>query len=788
MTFKFSLRARLLILLAGIFIAVALFSAFRAFERLNSDTEFTQAALLAQAKFIATQQADSVRRTERMLEFLATSLNTSALAKDPECVSKLQKYSRNDDYLANIFITDLHGVSVCNPRINISRVNIADRDYFEKALRTNRPVAGDPVFGRYTKRWVLPFAQRFTNKKGEVEGVVVVALDLGWVEKSFKNIDLPNGLRVGLITSKGIVLAREPDPEKWIGKDISAYPAFARLVALHGNGVAMVRSHDGQQRIYIFTPFAKTSADAIYLWLTIPREIATAKAEAQFKLDLALIAGLLAVSFILVWSGLSRLLMRPIEAIVLAARRIANGDLTVQTGLPHSSDEIGQLALSFDEMASQLSRVDAVTGLFNLHSFDGALTAMIADAKRSGNKIAIIRLQIREFQRIEVSYSIACSNGMIKAVGERLQRSMGSSGILARIGDSNFAIACVGLQDAVEANQVVERLQEDVEATPIALDGVSLNAELCFGISFFPQDGLSANDLLQHAGVALGLALNDAVTHLRFYEQAMNDKLLLRARYLDGLRQALQMDSFELYYQPQLDLRTGRLCGFEVLVRWNHPVDGIIPPDEFIGLAEESGLIVPLGDWILKQALSELIQWRSIDPALSSLVMAVNISAVQLAAPDFREKLIRLLAGSGVPAENVELEITESQLMSFFGEPHVVFNQLKDIGIQLAIDDFGTGYSSLSYLKLLAADKLKIDKSFVDNIVSDSDDAAIVEATIAMAHKLGLKVIAEGVEVIEQADYLRRLACDQIQGYVVSRPLPTDKALEFIFDSLGKRK
>jgi EAL domain-containing protein (putative c-di-GMP-specific phosphodiesterase class I) len=285
--------------------------------------------------------------------------------------------------------------------------------------------------------------------------------------------------------------------------------------------------------------------------------------------------------------------------------------------------------------------------------------------------------------------------------------------------------------------------------------------------------------------MALGAAQLANANPLRFYETAMNERLTKRNRRLADLRRAVKDEAFELFYQPQFDLLHNRLLGFEALLRWPHPTEGMIPPSEFIPLLEETGLIVPLGNWILRTAVAQLHAWREADPACASVIMAVNVSAIQLGSSAFHAELRRLLAAELLPAGCLELEITESQLMSFYEQPHEVLRQLKDLGVLLAIDDLGTGYSSLSYLKHFAVDKLKIDKSFVDNIVSDSGDSAIVEATIAMAHKLGMQVIAEGVESAEQAHHLRRLSCDQLQGYHISRPLPAQAAFAFLRAGMG---
>ncbi|RQH06910.1 bifunctional diguanylate cyclase/phosphodiesterase [Paraburkholderia dinghuensis] len=783
-----SLRARLLLLLAAVFAILVVTDVYQALERRRSDTHYIVDGLQAQARLIAEQQGDAVRRTESFLEFMTASLNASRLAADPACASKLQAYIRDDEYLANVFFADLNGRVICEARLTTSPVSVRDRAYYLSAFKTPSVVAGEPVFGRMSGRWVLPFARRYLNANGEIGGVLVVALDLGWVSQTLKDATPSNGVFRSLVTSKGIVLAHQPDPNKWIGRDASGFPGFKKLLALNGDGTAEAsarETHDGIPKIYTFVPFAKTNNDTIYLWQGFPKEIATAKANNQFQSALELVGVLVLASFFLAWFGGYHLLVRPIEAVVQAARRIAGGDLNARTGLSHSSHEIGQLAGAFDTMAGQVARIDVLTGLPNLRSFEASLASLLDDATRQHARIAVIRLQIREFDHIVGAHGLAHSVDVSRLAGQRLQRVVGNAGILARVGDGNFAGAFPAVRDAIQAIRLVENIQA-VEREPIDIGGLSVTIKMCFGVSFFPEDGRSADDLLQSAGMALNLAHKSAISDLLFYEQEMNARQLKRIKRPVEMRQAIEEQSFELHYQPQQALNTGRLVGVEALVRWNHAEEGQISPAEFIGLAEESGLIIPLGDWILQRAVTQLAEWRSAHPALSNLVMAVNISAIQLACPDFQDKLVRLLAQSGLPPGNLELEITESVLMSASSEPEKIVRQLKDVGVLLSIDDFGTGYSSLSYLKHLAADKLKIDKSFVDNVISDPDDMAIVEATIAMAHKLGLAVIAEGVESAGQADELERLGCDQIQGYLLSKPMPAGPALEFLCKALNE--
>lgn len=428
---------------------------------------------------------------------------------------------------------------------------------------------------------------------------------------------------------------------------------------------------------------------------------------------------------------------------------------------------------------TELSRYDAVTGLPNQFFFEDLLSSLIAEAEGLHYAIAVIRLDIDSFHTIDDTYGYEIGDQTLKIVANRLVKAAGSEGIVSRMAKDNFNIACPNINSPSEAEQLAETLLTAITES-VLLSEHEIHLEAKIGISFYPTDGKLANELVQHAGIALNHAKTDKLSNLRFFERTMNEQLLSRIALTNDMRHAIAREEFELYYQPQVDLVTGTIIGLEALVRWNHPLLGFLPPVKFIPLAEESGLIAPLGDWILRQALLQTKAWLDAGLIDSNFMVAINASAVQMHSGDLVDLMKRLFAETGVPAHCIDLELTESLLMSNVSETQIFLKQLKAIGIHLSIDDFGTGYSSLSYLKQFSVDKLKIDKSFIDNVVIDANDAVIVQATIAMAHSMGLKVIAEGVETQVQAAYLKKLQCDQIQGYYFSRPLPADEIAQLL--------
>ncbi|WP_026600921.1 response regulator [Methylomonas sp. 11b] len=420
----------------------------------------------------------------------------------------------------------------------------------------------------------------------------------------------------------------------------------------------------------------------------------------------------------------------------------------------------------------QLSRYDPVTGLPNQFFFEDLLSSAIAQAEHQHHDIAVLRLDIENFHMIDDTYGYEIGDQTLKIIANRLVKAAGSEGLVTRMAKDNFNIACSDINGPSAAEQLAETVRAAVtEAVVLAQHEIHLEAKI--GISFYPSDAKSASELVQRAGIALNHAKADKASGFRFFKQDMNELLLTRIALTNDMRHAVEREQFELHYQPQVDLTSGKVIGLEALVRWNHPREGFLPPNKFIPLAEESGLIVPLGDWIIKRAVLQTKEWRDAGLIPEGFTVAVNVSAIQMQAGGLVDVLKQLFADIDLPAHYIELELTESLLMTNVAETLTLLKQLKDLSIHLSIDDFGTGYSSLSYLKQFSVDKLKIDKSFIDNVITDANDAVIVQATIAMAHSMGLAVIAEGVETQGQTTYLRRLRCDQLQGYYFSRPLPS---------------
>lgn len=425
-----------------------------------------------------------------------------------------------------------------------------------------------------------------------------------------------------------------------------------------------------------------------------------------------------------------------------------------------------------------LANYDTLTGLPNRALLSERLGRAIVRARRQDTRVAVLFLDLDRFKDINDSLGHAAGDRLLKAAATRLQATVGASDTVARLGGDEFTVV---LED-VESFPAVERMAREILTAftmPLEVDerhDVSITPSL--GISLYPDHALVPTDLLKFADTAMYQAKAEGRNTYQIYNETMDAESRRRATVLASLRKALDRGEFRLVYQPRMALADGRITGVESLLRWHSAELGEIPPTVFVPLAEESGLILQIGDWVLNEALQTLKRWRA--HGLNEISIGVNVSVLQLLRGNLPEELRRLIQDLGVPANRIELEVTESMVMQNAEQTTHVLNELRKLGITLAIDDFGTGYSSLVYLKRLPIDTLKIDKEFIGDLTKDPDDEAITATVITMGHSLGLNVIAEGVESEQQLSYLREQGCDEIQGFWLSPPLDAHRCLAFI--------
>lgn len=392
------------------------------------------------------------------------------------------------------------------------------------------------------------------------------------------------------------------------------------------------------------------------------------------------------------------------------------------------------------------------------------------------SQFALLHVDLDNFVAVNESFGHKLGDELLAEMARRLQKLLPEQDAVARIGGDEFSIILdhsQGMPVDLMAQRLIDALSE-----PLLLDGKNVYVGASIGIALFPADGHSPEALQGCADAALHQAKAQGRRTLRFFSPEMSSRAKERLTLEAELRHALDAGELRLYYQPQVDLDSGEIVGLEALVRWQHPERGLIPPGKFIPLAEESGLAGQLGDWVLREACRQIRQWS--EAGLAPRQTAVNVSAVQLNRGHLIESVETVLKETGIAPEQLELEITESFVIADRDQSFKSLSYLKGLGVRISIDDFGTGYSSLAYLQQLEVHKLKIDMSFVRDMTSNRGNASIVKAVIALGHSLGLEVIAEGVEEVEQVRHLRALQCDVMQGYFISKPMPAEETTRFL--------
>ncbi len=454
--------------------------------------------------------------------------------------------------------------------------------------------------------------------------------------------------------------------------------------------------------------------------------------------------------------------------LYIAPVRTPQGDVTHYVGV---QNDITQARIYQEELARQ-QRFDSLTGLANRNLLIDRIDTAIARAQRTGRAVAIALLDVDNFRLINETLGYKRGDDLLRLVAERLTSCVRAGDTVARTGGDDFAILFIDQSGETAVNAEAPRIMRAFEQ-PFMLDGRELFVTVSIGIVMSPQDGDNGEILLKNAETAMYLAKDQGRNSYRIYAAGMNARMAERLDLDTKLRRALEREELQLHYQPQLDLRTNRIIGVEALCRWKHPEMGMISPGKFIPLAEETGLIMPIGEWVIREACRQNLAWQK--AGLEPIVVAVNISARQFRQSDLAAVVAAILNDTGLEPRYLELEVTESAIMHNPVDVISTLKALKAMGVKLSIDDFGTGYSSLSHLKRFPVDRLKIDQSFVRDIPSDTDNSAIAQAVINLGHSMKLRVVAEGVETAEQLAFLRANQCDEKQGYLFSKPLPAEE-------------
>lgn len=473
------------------------------------------------------------------------------------------------------------------------------------------------------------------------------------------------------------------------------------------------------------------------------------------------------------------------EAYLTEKRSHANTETLLNAALQeikilkHDLDEQNAALQTAQDDLKKLTNYDCLTGLPNRQQFSTDLKREVARAKRYQRFLALLYIDIDYLKKINDRFGAEVGDLLLKDISLRLQRLLRAEDILARVGGDEFAVILTEIANAEDASIVAQRILETLNK-PYELAGQIILNGASIGISCFPDAGIDAVELHKNANIALHTAKSSFRNSFQFFSAVLQNEYKYRSELEIDLHFALKKKEFYLMYQPRIDIQSGCMVGMEALLRWNHPVRGNVPPTEFIHIAEENGLILSIGEWVLRAACKQFSQWRRAGVVKEEVVMAVNVSVRQFQQTGFTELVSSILDETSITPSSLELEITENSAVSYLEKIQQDLQKLREIGVLLSIDDFGKGYSSFERLKQMPIQAIKIDKSFVNDIDVKLSDNLIVSSTISLGKNMGLNVIAEGVETEEQLRFLIKNRCPQAQGFYYSKPLTTEELCQFV--------
>jgi diguanylate cyclase (GGDEF)-like protein len=575
---------------------------------------------------------------------------------------------------------------------------------------------------------------------------------------------------------------REPEPSGIVG---SAFALAAGIGAIHGATLDELPGHmamHGEARsvctafVFAFAVFST----AIWVWFRLRYGRSWQTSAARIAVVLAGAIAILGTNALVLINS-SRAIGSCCQHPWLTGRLLAGGATAAGCAVLAVALVIAIYSAKLNQRASchardlaevharlqYLATHDPLTGLPNRHRFNDRVAESLRDSKPRGRAVAIAVLDIDRFSAINHSLGRGVGDWMLTELSRRIRAAIPNADTLARLGGDEFAILINNVAGRMEAQSVTAAVLSSFEP-PFVVNGIEVQVRPSIGASVWPDDGQRGDDLLAHAEAAMTVAKERGGGEVLFFQPGMTDSMQERLALENDLRRAVSAGEFEIYYQPEICTRTGRIASAEALLRWRHPTKGLIGPSSFISLAEETGLMIPLGEWVLRQVCRQARAWQN--ELGCAVPLAVNLSATQFRHQNLLQVIRSALDDSGLAASALEIELTESALMPNAEEAAGVLKQLRKLGVCVAIDDFGTGYSSLSYLRRFPIDKLKIDRSFIRDLTTSTTDESIVRAIVSLARGVGLQVVAEGIETAEQLEFVTTLGCDQWQGYLCCTP------------------
>jgi diguanylate cyclase (GGDEF)-like protein len=648
------------------------------------------------------------------------------------------------DLLFTVSIADANGVIVESTR-PAELKSVADQDTYRKQLDSDVFFIG-PIPRGPTGDARLQFSRRLSGPNGAFDGVVIVAVAADYFVSGYDAAKLGGHGVLGLVGVDGVFRVRRSGDFEVSGDAIDYASAVAGADSDETDVAVTISRWDGVRRW--------TSARELYgfplavlVGLSVDEQMIVARAQMRTTLGWAAFGSLLVVT-------LAGLLGR--MSWQLAQGRAREGE----TKLKHA------------ERVEYLAYHDGLTGLPNRSMFSKALSQSISEAHRYDRRLAVAFLDLDRFKQINDTLGHEAGDQLLKEVATRLKGCVRDSDTVARLGGDEFVVLLPQLEDEKYAAIVAQKILA-AAARPFSLMGQEFRVTASIGISTYPQDGLDEQTLTKNADIAMYQAKAEGKNNFQFYSEKLNANSLERLTLESSLRHALERNEFRLHYQAKRDIASGRITGMEALLRWEHPDLGTVAPMQFIPVAEETGLIVPIGKWVLRTVCLQSIAWQK--QGLPALSIAVNMTARQFLDEQLLNDVATILQETGMAPQLLEIELNESLLIHDVENTMRILTGLKGIGVRIAVDDFGTGYSSLAMLQRFPLDTIKIDRSLMRDFLGTTDHTGLADAIIAMGKSLSLTVVAQGVETKEQADHLRAHACDELQGFYFKKPLPVDE-------------
>ncbi len=645
------------------------------------------------------------------------------------------------DLVFSVSIADRDGTIVESTR-PLKAMSVADHDYFRKQRDSSSILVGKLPRGA-TGDGKLLFSRRLNAPQGDFDGIVMVAVDAAFFVSGYDTAKLGEHGVLGILGTDGVVRVRR-----------SGESMFSGDVVDYGSVLPTPEAADA------IPPVTRSGWDGVWRWNSA-REI--------YGFPLAIVVGLAREEQL----AAAR---RDSFAYIWWAAAGSAGVILLMVILGRMSRQLAQSRLRESESKLEHARRveylayhDGLTDLPNRSMFSKLLSQRISEARRYNKQLAVAFLDLDRFKQINDTLGHEAGDQLLQEVAARLRACVRDSDTVARLGGDEFVVLLPDMEERKHAATVAQKILA-VIGKGFTLIGHEFRVTASIGISLYPQDGEDEQTLTKNADIAMYQAKAEGKNNFQFYSEKLNANSLERLTLESSLRHALERNEFRLYYQAKRDIRSGRIAGMEALLRWEHPDLGTVAPMQFIPVAEDTGLIVPLGKWVLKTACLQSVAWQK--EGLPSLSVAVNMTARQFSDEYLLQDLTSILKETGMNPQLLEIELAESLLIRDVETTLRILAGIKSLGVRIAVDDFGTGYSSLATLQRFPLDTVKIDRSFIGELVGPSEASALTDAVIAMGKSLSLTVIAQGVETKEQAEFLRAHACDELQGFYFNRPLP----------------